>query len=68
MKRIKWTKELQNKNIKEMPCTFSSILNKCRNKYVPKKTGGGEKKQCGWTVKHIKHKKENIPNMTYRRR
>ena len=43
MKRINWNKELQNKNIKEMWCTLSSILNKCRNKYVPKKTGRREK-------------------------
>ena len=39
MRRIKWNKELQNKHIEEMRCTFSSILNKCRNKNVPKKTG-----------------------------
>ena len=32
MMRIKLKEELQNKNKK-------SILNKCRNKYVPKKTG-----------------------------
>ena len=68
MRRIKWNKELRNKNIEEMWCTFSSILNKCRNKYVPKKTGKRKKKQCGWTVQHMKHKKENIPNMTYTRR
>ena len=39
MMRIKWKEELKNKNIEEMWCTFLIILNKCRNKYVPKKTG-----------------------------
>ena len=50
MMRIKWKEELQNKNIEEMWCTFSSILNKCRNKYVPKKTGRRKKNPCGWIV------------------
>ena len=37
MMRIKWKEELQNKNTEEMWCTFLSILNNCRNKYVPSK-------------------------------
>ena len=44
MMRIKWKEELQNNNIEEMWCTFLSILNQCRNKYVPKKTGRRKKK------------------------
>ena len=47
-----------------MWCTFLSILNKYRSKYVPKKTGKRKKKTIGWIVQHIKHKQENIPNMT----
>ena len=43
MMRIKWKEELQNKNIEELWCTFSSIFNKCRNKYVPKKAGRRKK-------------------------
>ena len=45
MMRIKWNKELQNKNIEGMWCIFSSILNKCRNKYVPKTTGRKKRKK-----------------------
>ena len=43
MMRIKWKEELQNKNIEEVWYTFSSILNKCRNKYVPTKAGRRKK-------------------------
>ena len=56
MMKIKW-KQLQNKNMEEMWCIFSNILNKYRNVC----TKGWEKKKitCGWTVQHIKHKKQH---------
>ena len=60
MRTIKW-----NKNIEEMWYIFSSILNKCRNKYVAKKTGRRKKKtMCMDSAAHkaqkIKHTKYDI--------
>ena len=43
------------------------ILNKCRNKYVPKKTGRRKKNPCGWIVQHIKHKKKHTKYDIYKK-
>ena len=46
-----------------MWCTFSSIWNECRNKYVPKKAVIRKKKPMWMDSAVIKHKKINIPNV-----